>query len=255
MYVYMTYLFGAVTRIFYFFQGYDGVFLLQYLVRNSIRPKKVIYNGSKIMSMIVERGLDIHVLDSMNFLPMRLASLPKAFGLTELRKGYFPHFFNTRENQLYVGPYPDPSYYGADYMGKDDRTKFLEWHTQKSDDTFDFAVDMKQYCASDVDILRRSCLRFRELLVEATGVEPFQYTTIASVCMGIYRTVFLEQNYVVKLQAPDGSETEWLRGKRNHKGRNVLLGNEWRSMEDLKGYMVVVSKNVDTPIAQVPSSG
>ncbi len=136
------------------------------------------------MSMVVERGLDIRVLDSMNFLPMRLAALPKAFGLMELRKGYFPHYYNTRENLAYEGPYPDPSYYGADYMGKEGRAKFLEWHSQKAGQVFDFAAEMKEYCASDVDILRRSCLRFRELLIEATGVDPFQYTTLASVCMG-----------------------------------------------------------------------
>ncbi len=108
----------------------------------------------------------------MNFLPMRLAALPKAFGLTELRKGYFPHYFNTRENQTYVGPYPESHYYGADYMGKEDRAQFLDWHSRQTG-VFDFAAEMKAYCVSDVDILRRSCIRFRELLVEATGVEPF----------------------------------------------------------------------------------
>ncbi len=137
------------------------MFLLSYLIKNCIRPKKVIYNGSKIMSMEVERGLYIRVLDSMNFLPMRLAALPSSFGLAELRKGFFPHYFNTRATQTYVGAYPDPRYHGADYMGKEDRAKFLEWHSQKAGQVFDFAAEMKEYCASDVDILRRPCLRFR----------------------------------------------------------------------------------------------
>ena len=44
------------------------------------------------MYMEVAKGLNIRVLDSLNFLPMKLAALPKAFGLTELRKGYFPYF-------------------------------------------------------------------------------------------------------------------------------------------------------------------
>jgi hypothetical protein len=34
---------------------------------------------------------------------MALAKLPKCFDLIELRKGYFPHFFNTLENQNYYG--------------------------------------------------------------------------------------------------------------------------------------------------------
>ena len=30
---------------------------------------------------------------------MALEEFPKSFGLDELRKGYFPHLFNTKENQ------------------------------------------------------------------------------------------------------------------------------------------------------------
>ena len=43
---------------------------------------------------------------------MRLSALPKSFGLTELKKGYFPHFSKTPENQNYIGPFPDPNFYG-----------------------------------------------------------------------------------------------------------------------------------------------
>ena len=50
-------------------------------------------------------------LDSINHIPGRLADFPKTFGFTELKKGYFPHYFNTPENQNYVGPIPDIKYY------------------------------------------------------------------------------------------------------------------------------------------------
>ena len=172
------------------FQGYDGVFLLEYLVNNSMRPSKVIYNGSKIMYMEVAKGLHIRLLDSLNFLPMKLAALPKAFGLAELCKGYFPHFFNKRENQQYVGPYPEPKAYGADYMSASERAAFLQWHEAKTSSgaVFDFRSEMETYCRSDVDILRRACLQFRQLMLNATEVDPFQYVTIASVCMVIYKT-------------------------------------------------------------------
>lgn len=155
-----------------------------------MRPSKVINNGSKIMYMEVAKGLNIRVLDSLNFLPMKLAALPKAFGLTELCKGYFPHFFNKRENQNYVGHYPDPVAYGADYMSTGDRVAFLKWHEMqtKSGVVFDFRKEMETYCRSDVDILRRACLHFRQLMIDATDVDPFQYVTIASVCMGIFKT-------------------------------------------------------------------
>lgn len=176
--------------ICFLLQGYDGVFLLEYLVNQSVRPSKVIYNGSKIMYMEVGKGLNIRVLDSLNFLPMKLAALPKAFGISELMKGYFPHFFNKRENQQYVGLYPDSEAYGADFMSTKDRSSFLKWHNEKvnSGAIFNFRKEMEEYCRSDVDILRRSCLQFRQLMIDATEVDPFQYITIASVCMGIFKT-------------------------------------------------------------------
>ena len=34
-----------------------------------------------------------------------LRDFPKTFRLTELSKGYFPHKFNTDDNQNYVGPF------------------------------------------------------------------------------------------------------------------------------------------------------
>ena len=73
-------------------KGYDGYFLLEYLIDHSIRPEKIIYYGSKIMYMSVEQGLHMQVIDSLNFLPMKLSKLPEAFGLEELKKGCPPSF-------------------------------------------------------------------------------------------------------------------------------------------------------------------
>ena len=69
-------------------RAYDAYFIYNYLMRNSIVPEPSIFSGSKIMFMKVGRGLNIRILDSLNFLPMPLASLPKSFGLEELKKGY-----------------------------------------------------------------------------------------------------------------------------------------------------------------------
>ena len=47
---------------------------------------------------------------------MKLSKIPACFDLTEMKKGYFPHLFNKKENKHYVGSYPDHKYYGVDYM-------------------------------------------------------------------------------------------------------------------------------------------
>ena len=75
-------------------------------------------------------------LDSLNFMPMSFKSTPKSFDLKCCKKGYYPHFFNTAENLDYVDPYPEPKFYGAEYMSGDERTEFLEWHDEQKDNFF-----------------------------------------------------------------------------------------------------------------------
>ena len=54
---------------------------------NGSRPDPVIFSGSKIMYMHIN-SLNMRLLDSLNFLPMPLANLPKSFGLKEKKKGF-----------------------------------------------------------------------------------------------------------------------------------------------------------------------
>ena len=89
------------TAIAHNAKAYDSYFLLNHLVSIGITPQ-VILNGGKIISL---KTLDpkIEVKDSLNFFQMSLSKLPKTFGLAELKKGYFPHFFNKFQNAAYVG--------------------------------------------------------------------------------------------------------------------------------------------------------
>lgn len=156
--------------VFFHNLSYDGMFLLQYLLSQTVQPSFVIYGGSKIQ-MFTLKQFDIRVIDSFNFLPMALAKLPKAFQLDSLTKGYFPHFFTSKEHLNYVGPYPPPKMYGPDSMSREGRKEFFAWYDAKikSKDIFDFQKEMLAYCRSDVDILRRACLTFKDLLKEVTS--------------------------------------------------------------------------------------
>ena len=67
----------------------------------------------------VGRGLNIKILDSLNFLNMPLDNLPKSFALKEMKKGYFPHLYNTQEKNNLEGskfsPHLPPlQYYDVD---------------------------------------------------------------------------------------------------------------------------------------------
>lgn len=101
-------------------------------------------------------------------------------------------------------------------MSSGERRKLTEWHASKRNETFNFREEMLQYCRSDVDILRRGCLEFRNLMIKVTsieetiaqadgtvkkstalGIDPFDYITIASVCMGIFKSLFLKGEYKI----------------------------------------------------------
>ena len=183
------------------FQGYDGYFIQNYLNKNAIKYE-VILRGAKILSMTIPM-FNIKFIDSLNFIPMSLAKFPKTFGQTELCKGYFPHLFNKEENQDYVGPIPCQADYGVNFMKPEAREAFIAWHKEQveSNYLFDFQKEIVKYCRSDVDILRKCCLLFREMLRDETGIDPFERSlTIASYCHEVYRTNFLKKDTIAVFQ-------------------------------------------------------
>ncbi|KAK3106839.1 hypothetical protein FSP39_000995 [Pinctada imbricata] len=258
--------------------SYDGQFLMQYLLSQSMRPSFVIYRGSKIQMFNVQ-SLQIRVIDSFNFLPMALAKLPKAFQLDALAKGYFPHFFTRREHLNYVGPYPPVQYYAPDSMSIDDRTKFLDWYQNKvtSGEVFDFQKEMIKYCQSDVDILRRACLKFKNLLNDATGsdggikIDAFASCTIASLCMEVFKKKFLREEWRVlvgtpiaanearnNVSKPVDDEEEWLNAFKLNGKMKVFHQGCWKYVnifERQTGLKIKKSLFVRSPIARPPANG
>jgi ribosomal protein S20 len=223
-------------------KGYDSQFILKYCVENTLKPFTV-YNGTKLMLLEIE-CLKLKIIDSMNFVAQPLSTFPKTFGLSELKKGYFPHYFNKKCNQSYVGKLPAKKHYGYDQMKREQRQQFLEWYNKKVEENyvFDFQKELIEYCRSDVDILRRGCLKLREEFLEIANIDPFQYLTIASVCMAIYRSKYLKENTiaVVDKEQKDTYSKEsicWLdfiMSKDNINIRHALNGGE----KHILGYKV-----------------
>ena len=212
-------------------KAYDSYFLLNHLVSIGITPQ-VILNGGKIISL---KTLDpkIEVKDSLNFFQMSLSKLPKTFGLKELKKGYFPHFFNKPENTNYIGPLPDKKWYGPDAMMKPALEEFEAWHDKLSGEgyVFDMRQELRDYCRSDVHILYESCKMFRANFkqISATptnpkGIDPFLCSlTLPSACNLLFRTNYLKP-YTIALIPQDG----YL----NSKHQSIRAG-EWLHWESL----------------------
>ena len=183
------------------FQGYDGYFIQEFLNKNSVKYE-VILRGAKILSMTIPM-FNMKFIDSLNFIPMSLSEFPKTFGMDELCKGYFPHIFNKEQNQNYIDSIPPASYYLPDTTKPEAREAFFAWHKEQveSEYIFDFKKEIIKYCRSDVDILRKCCMAFREMFREITDIDPFEKClTIASACHEVYRTNFLKKDSIAVFQ-------------------------------------------------------
>ena len=239
--------FKGYTFIAHNSKGYDCHFVLKWLIDQGIKPY-CIYNGAKIMFMEIPK-LSIRFIDSLNFLQMPLKSFPKTFGMSELKKGYFPHYFNNECNKDYVGTIPSKKHYGYNQMKPDERTKFLKWYEERVRENyvFDFKKEILEYCRSDVDILRRGIMKLREDFIELENIDPLRYITIASVCMTIYRSNYMPNKTIAIV--PEYAKTDnyskmsimWLNYVSTTKGLNIqhaLNGGEKKLTIDEKTYKV-----------------
>ena len=176
-----------VIAVAHNFQGYDSYFILHELYKQCVCPDQIV-NGAKILSMSMDH---IKFIDSMAFLQMSLANFTKAFGLQELKKGFFPHFFNRAEFQLYAGPIPARDYYDPDSMKPERKEEFERWYQTKLEEgaIFHLQKELIAYCQSDVQLLKQGCMKFQQEFKTLTNFNPMEECiTIASACNRFFRT-------------------------------------------------------------------
>ncbi|XP_078241110.1 uncharacterized protein LOC140703714 isoform X1 [Pogona vitticeps] len=200
--------FEGTTFIAHNSKGYDGYFILNQLVKEKLEVE-LITQGGKLITIAVP-ALDIKFLDSLCHLPMGLSKLPKCLGLRQESKGYFPHYFNTPENEQYEGPLPPPEAYGVQHMMPSEQKAFLKWHEENKTKTFNLQRELAAYCQQDVNILVQACTKYRHEIMTLTkkrvkgydgeyewfAIDPLQYPTLAGVCLSMYKFKFLEKNKI-----------------------------------------------------------
>ena len=86
-----------IIVVFHNLKGFDGMFILHELYQQQREVVDQLTVGAKVLSF---QSGPLKFIDSLCFLPMPLASFPSTFNLTELKKGFFPHLFNTPDKQL-----------------------------------------------------------------------------------------------------------------------------------------------------------
>ena len=245
-----------LTVIAHNFQGYDSYPIIDEYHRQKLQIEQV-RNGAKVLALQQD---GIRFIDSLSFFQMPLAAFPKTFGLTELKKGYFPHLFNTRENVEYVGPIPSKDHYMPEGMSVKGRQEFEEWHAEqvRKNVEFDFDKELISYCESDVRLLKEGCLTFKRLFEAQTGFNPFDQITIASACNRDLRmnrmvadTIASEPIHGWRLVTQHSRESlEWLlwceQGLRQ--ARWMALTEEEREAEDLMALAYPDTSHVHHPL-------
>lgn len=177
--------------------GFDGKFIFDAVNQINGLQQTPILRGTNFISLKVHLaagGKSTYFYDSMLHLPGGLANLLKGFfsnspdPLLKGGKGYFPHKFNTSENQNYVGPIPEMSYFSPTQLplgsGKDKwkaLNSFESWHDEQQGLVWDFQKEFVKYCDMDVIGLAALLKVYMEISIPKGGIPLMQSTAPAFV--------------------------------------------------------------------------
>ena len=198
-----------IIVVFHNLKGFDGMYIFHELYQQQREVVDLLTVGAKVLSF---KSGPLKFIDSPCLLPMPLASFPSTFNLTKLKKAFFPHLFNTPDNQQYVGRIPDVEFYDPDGMLAKKKQELLNWHADqvRRNVSFNFRQEMIDYCKSDLTLLKAGCEAFQPEFQTQAGFNPMaKCMTIASACNLYWRKHHLP---------PDTITVEPVRGWR---GTNV----------------------------------
>ena len=167
---------------FHNLKGFDGSFMIDALYKMNLKVTDIMATGTKALHF---KHRNLKFKDYLSFLNTPLTNFTKTFGLTELKKGWFPHKFSKPENLEYEGTIPDLRYYDTKDMKVEKKEECETWHAKEVliGAVWNFRQELLCYCKSDVKVMKEGCLKFAEDTKRDAGFNPLlQCITIASTC-------------------------------------------------------------------------
>lgn len=168
---------------------------------------KPIARGCKFLQLKV--GKSTMFRDSLLHLPGGLAKLAKDFlgPAANMRKGHFPHLFNSEENYLYEGAIPDKKYFDLTFFAKTemDVQKFNEWYEERKKRPWNFMHELTEYCKNDVAILAKLMQEYHQICVEKFKISPWFSCTAPSYVHKVVKAMISTDEF---LQLPDKDDQE-----------------------------------------------
>lgn len=156
--------------------------MIDALYKMNLKVTDIMATGTKALHF---KHRNLKFKDSLSFLNTPLTNFTKTFGLTELKKGWFPHKFSKPENLEYEGTIPDLRYYDTKDMKVEKKEECETWHAKEvlKGAVWNFRQELLCYCKSDVKLMKEGCLKFAEDTKRDAGFNPLlQCITIASTC-------------------------------------------------------------------------
>ena len=186
--------------------------MIDALYKMNLKVTEIMATGTKALHF---KHRNFVFKDSLSFLNMPLTNFTKTFGLTELKKGWFPHKFSKLENLEYEGTIPGLSYYNTKHMKVDKKKECETCHANEvlKGEVWNFRNELLSYCKSDVQLMKEGCLKFAEDTKRDAGFNPLlQCITIASTCHYFWRNhescETKRQKQTAKTPSKEDSETE-----------------------------------------------
>ena len=213
------------TVFFHNLKGFDGVLTLNALYSQNLKVTQQMGTGTKVLHF---KHANLTFKDSLNFLNMPLSAFPRTFGLTELKKGFFPHKFSKMRNLLYEGQIPELKFFEPQHMSEDKKKECEDWHAKEVTEgkSWNFQQEMLEYCKSDVELLRQGCLKFAQDTQKEAGFNPLtQCITIASTCHYFWRNYQME---------PKTIAIEPINGWGGAKVNQSKVAMQWLYLKDLE---------------------
>lgn len=152
-------------------QKFDGHFILQDLWLRDFEGVKIIMSGRKIMMI---KFANIKMVDSLSLFQQPLSALPASFGFKNIvKKGFFPFLADTKLNGgkglVKMPPLKD---FGIKFMKEKQAEELLSWYKDNENKLFNLEKERLEYCRSDVEILRRAVLTYRQSFKDITEIDP-----------------------------------------------------------------------------------
>lgn len=224
--------------------GYDTRLIFEEAIK--LDPEfKIIPTARGCKFMQIQVG-NTFFRDSLLHIRGSLANLAKDFFGQDagLKKGHFPHLFNSVEHYDYVGPLPPREFFDLSFMIKNrqDLHEFDIWYNERKTKMWHFKSELIEYCKNDVWILARLMKEYHDILMDKFSLSPWFHATAPS-----YVHALMLHKLSENLELPDPKDHELYKETINklawEKHWGVLTPNEyWFARKALRGGRTEVRK-------------